>query len=48
MSKYAELDRKLAELAAGTSTKQIEEDTKETEDQADPEKHANLDDSLEE
>lgn len=48
MSKYAELDKKLAELAAGTSTKQIEEDTKETEDQADPEKYANLDDSLEE
>ena len=38
MSRYAELDKKLAELAASTSTKQIEEDTKETEDQTDPEK----------
>lgn len=38
MSRYAELDKQLAELAAGAATKQIEEDTKETEDQIDPDK----------
>lgn len=39
MSKYAELDKKLAELAAGPSTKQTDEDTKETEDEVDPNKY---------